>query len=97
MRIKEENKLLTKIDKTVERVLQLPPTICTGEPTIELFGNKQLIMDGCKGIMEYDEGYIKISGGRYAVIVTGQSLVLKNLTDLSCTITGTIDSVGFGV
>ena len=92
-----EKRLQDRADSRLERLLDLPPTLLTGDPTIELLGNRQMVMEGCRGIMEYDENYIKINGGRYAVSVMGEQLELKNLTDKSCTIVGRIDSSGFGV
>lgn len=90
-------RIQARADAKLERLLDLPPTMLTGDPTIELLGNRQMLIEGCRGILEYDDGYVKINGGRYAVTVLGEELELKNLTDRSCTVSGRIDSIGFGV
>ena len=92
-----EKRLQDRADSRLERLLDLPPTLLTGDPTIELLVNRHMVMVVCRLILEYDENYIKINGGRYAVSVMGAQLELKNLTDKSCTIVGRIDSIGFGV
>ncbi len=79
------------------KFLDIPPTLVSSEPAIELWGNKQITIEGCKGILEYGENMIRVSCGKYAVTVSGSSLELKNMTDNSCLITGVFEGLAFGV
>lgn len=77
------------------KILDLPPGLISLEPSIELIGNKQLSIEGAKGILEYGRELISISCGKYAVTVAGQGLELKNMSPHSCTITGFFQSLSF--
>lgn len=79
------------------KFLDIPPTLISSEPAIELWGNKQITVDGCKGILEYGENLIRISCGKYAVNISGENLELKNMTERSCMITGVFESLSFGL
>lgn len=85
-----------KINK-LEQILELPAILIENMPHIEMSGNREFIIEGSRGILEYDENLVKISAGKFAVTVFGRDLELKNLTDDSCIVTGNIDNVSFGV
>lgn len=79
------------------KFLDIPPTLISSEPAIELWGNKQITIEGCKGILEYGENLISVSCGKYAVSISGIGLELKNMTENSCMITGEFQGLTFGI
>ncbi|MBE6835243.1 MAG: hypothetical protein E7515_03210 [Ruminococcaceae bacterium] len=62
---------------------------------IELEGNRELILDGCKGIVEYENERIKICTDTLMVAVTGDSLEIRTYTQDQIVIGGKILSVEF--
>jgi sporulation protein YqfC len=62
---------------------------------IQLEGNSELILDGCKGIMEYETDRIKICTDTVAVTVTGDSLTIRTFALEQIIISGKILSVDF--
>lgn len=74
--------------KRAAKILEIPQVIIENAVHIELSGNREMIMEGCMGIIEYDEDFIKISAGRYAVKITGRDIMIKNLTRDSAVISG---------
>ena len=62
---------------------------------IELEGNRDLLLDGCKGIMEYEEGRIKICTDTVIVSITGDELIIRAFTQEQIVISGKILSLEF--
>ncbi len=77
--------------------LDIPQGLLSSEPVIELFGNKQITVEGCKGILEYSDSLISLSCAKYAVLVSGEGLELRNMSENTCMITGIFSSITFGV
>lgn len=64
-------------------------------PYIELKSNREIVIDGCKGIVEYDTEIIRINTGNMVVALTGRGLNIKCLTTSSVVICGFITGIEF--
>ena len=62
---------------------------------IELEGNRELLIDGCKGIMEYEDRLIKICTDTVIVSITGDELNIRTYTQEQIVISGKIISIEF--
>lgn len=62
---------------------------------IELTGNRSAVVDGCDGIVDYDDEKVIVRAGRLTVRFVGHSLKLKCLTADSAVIDGVIQSVEY--
>lgn len=62
---------------------------------IEMRGNRELILEGCQKIEEYDENIVKIKVPKMCVSVFGRSLELRCLSPDSLVVSGVIGSVEF--
>lgn len=76
-------------------ILDIPPSAMGGIPQIELAGNREAVIDGCQGILEYDENIIKLAAGKMSVKFTGRNLQIKVLTHDSAVIEGFISNIEF--
>ncbi len=65
------------------------------EPKIEMSGNREMIVDGCKGVVEYDETMIKLSLGDSVISILGDSLVIQSFDSSVAIINGTIIDISF--
>ena len=66
-----------------------------GVSHMELSGNREAIVEGCKGVVEYDEGIIRLNLGKNIVRFTGTGLSIRTLTLEQAIITGNILSIDF--
>lgn len=66
-----------------------------GGTLVQLTGNRSAVVDGCDGIVDYDEGKIILRAGRLTVHFVGRSLALRRLTESSAVIEGFIDRVEY--
>lgn len=66
-----------------------------GSAHIEIFGNSKVIIDGCLGVYEYQDTYIKLRLHKGAAIICGSNLNVARFEDKLITITGKIGDVEF--
>lgn len=65
------------------------------EPIIEISGNREMIVDGCKGIVEYEETIIKLSLGDLVLSLSGDNLLIKSFDNSVAVISGQICEISF--
>lgn len=71
------------------------PEALSDEPKIEMLGNREIIVDGSKGVVEYGENLIKLNTGEYVLSVLGDSLVIKSYDGSVAVIGGKIAEITF--
>lgn len=64
-------------------------------PRIEITGNRNVVIDGCDGIIDYNDETAVFKIGRMNVIIQGRDLKIKNLTENSALINGFVKSVEY--
>ena len=67
----------------------------TGGSVITLTGNRAAVIDGCDGIVDYDEAQVIFRTGRLTVRIAGQGLRLMRLTEHSASVEGLIVGVEY--
>lgn len=76
--------------------LGFPKAIMNGFNHIELFGNREAIVNDCAGILEYSDGRIKLNMGRNTILFCGSDLCMKEYGSSRAIISGNIITVEFG-
>lgn len=84
-----------RIAEKAVRALDLPADLFSGMLHIEMSGNREAVVDGCRGILVYDENIIRLNAGRCKLQFCGRGLCIRNLTRESVIISGFITSVEF--
>lgn len=84
----------TAAEKTFA-VLELPPDMLSGMAHFEFSGNREAVIEGCRGILEYDENIVRLQAGKLTVRILGRGLALRNLRRDSAIVSGFITSVEF--
>ena len=62
---------------------------------IELYGNKEIIVDGCKGVTDYGDSFIKLNIGEKNLKISGRELVVTSYIYEQANIKGEIVSLEF--
>lgn len=62
---------------------------------IELKGNREVIIEGCKNIAQYDENMIQVNMNKMSISFFGRNLEIKCLNYDSLVIKGFITSIEF--
>ncbi len=66
-----------------------------GSPVTEILSNREVTIDGCKGVSEYTECYISLDTSDGVITVNGRDLRIRYLSTSAVVIAGTVASVEF--
>lgn len=64
---------------------------------IEMFSNKEITIDGCCGVYEYGDDYLRLNIGKGSVILNGRNLDIVFFENRLITVKGNISSLEFCV
>ena len=84
--------------KTFDRLnhlLEIPKEISTDLPKITILGFKQMLIENYKGVLEYQDFYIRISTYIGILNINGYELYLEEMTSDDLMVTGKIESFDF--
>lgn len=76
-------------------LLEIPPSSLSGISQMEIAGNREAVITGCQGVLEYDENVIKLTTGKMSIRFMGRGLQIKVLTHDSAVVTGFITNIEF--
>lgn len=66
-------------------------------PCIELSGNRELLIEGSKGVLSYSADSVRVNTGGMIVNIAGRELDLRCISDSALIIDGFIMSLSFTV
>ena len=87
--MKKRKNAFSKID----RILEMPQEVYTDVPKITITGFNEMIIENFKGILEYEDYYIRINTSLGIVNINGYDLKLENMTNDDIKVTGKIESI----
>lgn len=80
---------------SLDSLLQLPPGTMSGGSKIQLIGNRELSLEGCKGVLEYDNSIIRLNLGNRQLKLLGRNLSIRVLERNYVEIEGFIATIEF--
>jgi sporulation protein YqfC len=86
-----KNKKQTKLDK----LLDIPKEISSNEPKLIINGFNEVIIENYKGILEYQDFFIRLSTYIGIININGFELRLNEMTTDDIQVTGMIDGIDF--
>lgn len=78
-----------------ERLLDLPSGVLSEGARMELYGNRRVLMEGCRGIVKYDEDCIQLKTVEGVVRFLGCELCIASLHTSCAAITGQLTAIEF--
>ena len=89
MKKKRNNKFSSKIDE----ILEVPREISSVSPKVTIIGFDEILIENYKGILEYEEFYIKINTSIGNININGFNLNLEQVTEDDISVKGKIESI----
>lgn len=77
----------------IDKILELPKEICSNIPKLTITGFDEIVIENFKGILEYEDFFVRISTYIGIINVNGYGLRLENMTEDDIKVTGKIESV----
>ena len=87
-----KNKRRSPISK-LDRILEMPQEVYTDTPKITITGFNEMIIENFKGILEYEDYYIRINTSLGIININGYELKLENMTNDDIKVNGKIESM----
>lgn len=87
----EKKRKANKVDK----LLEFPKEVYSNEPKIAVTGFDELIIENFKGILEYEEFFVRINTYIGIININGYNLNLENMTNDDLKVKGKIESIEF--
>lgn len=79
----------------VNEILDLPQEVGTNIPKITMIGFDEILIENYKGILEYEEFFVRVSTHIGNININGFELKLNKITDEDVRITGKIENLDF--
>ena len=76
-----------------DRMLELPQEVYSNIPKIIITGFDEIIIENFKGILEYEEFFVRINTHIGIININGYNLSLENMTDDDIKVKGKIESL----
>ena len=92
---KEDRRSRRRAGDLIDSALELPPGVMGSGAHIEIDGGREAVVDGCKGVLEYEECLIRLNVGTGQVKFTGRKLLIRSLTASQAQIEGDIETLEF--
>lgn len=91
----KKEKPKSSVRQKLSKAFDLPGEVIEGMPEMEFFGNKEVVVDHCRSVLEYNDKQVRILADKMALKFCGRSLRLNYMTQDSVMITGYITSLTF--
>lgn len=77
----------------LDKILELPKEVCSDIPKVIVTGFDEMIIENFKGILEYEEFFVRINTYIGIININGFNLNLENMTNDDIKVTGKIESM----
>ncbi len=79
----------------LDSILDIPKEVSTNNPKITILGFEQVYIENHKGILEYQDYFIRLNTYTGIININGFNLKLIDMTSDDIMVTGKIDSIDF--
>ena len=79
----------------INEILDIPKEIGSNKPKITIIGFNELLIENYRGMLEYEECFIKINTHIGTIDINGVNLELTEMTTDDILITGNLDCIKF--
>ena len=88
-----KNKRNTGFSNKVNKILEVPRELTENSPKFTIIGFDEMLIENYKGILEYEEFYIKVKTEIGNVNISGFNLSLEQVTEDDISVKGKIESI----
>ncbi|BCS81279.1 sporulation protein YqfC [Anaerocellum diazotrophicum] len=74
---------------------QFPQEVITNQPRIILIGDQEITVENQKGLISYEDTFVKINTSVFPLIVEGEKLIIERMDSETIIIRGRIKSVKY--
>ena len=87
------NRKTNRVSNKLNNILDVPRELTDNNPKITIIGFDEMLIENYKGILEYEEFYIKINTNLGNININGFNLGLEQVTEDDISVKGKIESI----
>ena len=87
-----KNKRTGRLTNKINNILEVPRELTDNNPKITIIGFDEMLIENYRGILEYEEFYIKVNTSIGNININGFNLDLEQVTEDDILVKGTIES-----
>ena len=84
-----------KIREQVIEKLELPKDFMLGDAIVTITGRRELLIENYRGILVYEDSFIKIQAKHCRIVITGKHLSVDYYTNDEMKISGFFEQIGY--
>ena len=77
----------------MDKMLEIPKEVYSNIPKLSVTGFEEMVIENYKGILEYEEFFVRISTHIGIININGYNLNLEKMTNDDIKVTGKIESI----
>ena len=82
-----------KVIKKLNEILDMPKEVISNVPKLTITGFQELLVENYKGILEYEDFFVRVNTYIGIVNINGYNLNLENMTNDDIKVKGKIESL----
>ena len=86
---------MAKLSRRIERALEMPTGTLRPALTMELYGNREAVVEGCRRVLRYDADCIRLDTVEGVVRFAGEDLRVTCFAGGTATVSGRMVTLGF--
>lgn len=80
-------------DRKIDKILEMPKEVYSDIPKVIVTGFDEIMVENFKGILEYEEFFVRINTHIGIININGFNLNLENMSNDDIKVTGKIESI----
>lgn len=84
-----------RIKTRLNKILEIPREISENTPKLTILGFDEMLIENYKGILEYEDFFIRIKTNIGIININGFNLNLNQITDEDILVKGNIENIDF--
>lgn len=90
-----KNKKLKSVKQNMVESLELPKDLMYGASIVTITGRREVLIENYKGILEYNEEYIRVQAKNVKITIFGKQLTIEYYTNEDMKVAGFIKSIEY--
>ncbi len=79
----------------ISKFLEIPREVISNTPKITITGFDEILIENFKGILEYEDFFVRISTEIGVININGFNIKLNQMTDNDIEVSGNIENIDF--
>jgi sporulation protein YqfC len=86
---------IMSLGERLARMFELPPDMLGNKPKVTAVGRGEVLVENYKGIMDFEDGVVRINTGNGVIKVSGTGITIREITSEAVIIGGKITNIDY--